>query len=320
MARRIVLMFPGQGSQYFHMGRELFEHFSVFRRAMVRMDHTLRELGRSSVLEQLYGDSRRPTDRFDDLLLTHPAIFMVEVALTETLLDLGLRVDAVVGASLGTYAAAVASGALEENAALAAVARQAATFQALCPAGAMIAILGDPALFARSGLAALSEMAACNYDAHFVVSTDMAHWPRVERLLDDLDTPYIKLPVDRAFHSRWIESAETHIASQLSTLTFRPPRIPFYCCAATDLLPTLGPERLWAVARQPINFQETTRAMERDGPNLYVDAGPSGTLATFLKHGLPKTSRSATRALLSPFGRDVDRLQELLSDSETVSG
>ena len=101
-AAETVFMFSGQGSQYFQMGRELFEKNETFRDWMIRLDDIPRHVSGKSVIEVLYSDVYGKGDRFDRTLLTHPAIFMVEYSLAETLVEAGVRPDMVLGVSLGS--------------------------------------------------------------------------------------------------------------------------------------------------------------------------------------------------------------------------
>src|SRR5690349_11489627 len=89
-APKTVFMFSGQGSQYFQMGKELFNKNDTFRTWMVRLDEIARRLAGRSVIETLYSEAHRKADRFDCTLLTHPAIFMVEYSLAQTLMQAGL--------------------------------------------------------------------------------------------------------------------------------------------------------------------------------------------------------------------------------------
>src|ERR1700733_6256349 len=76
-----VFMFSGQGSQYFQMGRVLFEKNDTFRHWMVQLDDVARKLLGRSVIDALYSSFHGKGDPFDRTLLTHPAIFMVEYTL-----------------------------------------------------------------------------------------------------------------------------------------------------------------------------------------------------------------------------------------------
>src|SRR5690554_5651172 len=98
-------MFAGQGSQYFGMGRELFDSHAAFRDCMIRLDGLFAEAGLPKTLAEIYRPDRRPSHAFDDLRFTHPAILMIELSLLETARAEGLQPDVVLGASLGEYAA-----------------------------------------------------------------------------------------------------------------------------------------------------------------------------------------------------------------------
>src|SRR5260370_1040196 len=117
-------MFSGQGSQYFQMGRELFEKNDTFRDWMVRLDDMARRLSGRSVIGILYSDLHGKGDPFDRTLLTHPAIFMVEYSLAQSLIHAGVCPDIVLGVSLGSFAAATVAGFIGVEDALTAVMRQ----------------------------------------------------------------------------------------------------------------------------------------------------------------------------------------------------
>jgi len=65
--------------------------------------------------------------------------------------------------------------------------------------------------------------------------------------------------------------------------------------------------------RRPIRFRESTARLEQRGACRYIDVGPAGTLATFLKYGLPATATSTVHSILTPFGFDQKNLAALLA-------
>lgn len=308
-----VFMFSGQGSQYFQMGRELFDYDSAFREWMIRLDGIAKEASGRSVIETIYSDARGKGDPFDRTLLTHPAIFMVEYSLAQSLIQAGIKPDMVLGASLGSFAAAAVADFIDVEDALKAVIRQAMAFEERCELGGMIAVLADPALFAEDFLSGRSELAAVNFSTHFVVSAGWNDLARIEAALKERDIGYQRLPVSFPFHSQWIEKAKAPFESFMRSIRSARGRLPLACCDQATILFDLSDDYFWNVVRRPIRFRETIERLEREGARRYIDLGPSGTLATFLKYVAPAITRSTAHAILTPYGLDRKNLAALLA-------
>ncbi len=303
-----VFMFSGQGSQYFHMGKPLFDGNSVFRHWLLKMDSVVQDRTSRSVVQALYNPIRNKSEPFDELSLSHPAIFMVEYALALTLIESGVRPDLVLGASLGTFAAAALAGAVSMEDALSAVIDQAAIIESCGTSGGMIAVLADAALFHDLGLSRHCDLAALNFPSHFAVSAPSQNLGAVEQILRQRGLVYQRIPVSYAFHSRWVDSAQAACMQRFRALPASRPEIPFICCAETGEIDSLTPEAWWQVIRKPIDFQATIARLQARGSFTYVDAGPSGTLATFLKYILPADAKPRVHSILGPFGRDAEAL------------
>jgi len=308
-----VFMFSGQGSQYFHMGRALYDCDHTFREWMIRLDGVAKEVSGLSVIEALYSGSRSKGDPFDRALLTHPAIFMVEYSLAQSVINAGVRPDIVLGVSMGSFAAAAVAGFIGVEDALTAVTRQAIALEECCEPGGMIAVLADPALFAEDFLTGRSELAAVNFSSHFVVSARRADLAEIEEALKERDIGYQRLPVSVPFHSQWIEGAKATFESFMRSIRLNRGRLPLACCDQSAILSDLSNDYFWNVVRRRIRFRETIEQLERDGPRRYIDLGPSGTLATFLKYVAPATTRSTAHAILTPYRFDRRNLAALLA-------
>jgi bacillaene synthase trans-acting acyltransferase len=171
MSSVIVFMYSGQGSQYYQMGRSLFEENNIFRTAMLKADQLYQDMTGSSVLKILYADQNTLGLPFIETLVTHPAIFMIEYALTEVLFSLNIRPNLVLGSSLGEFAAMVTAGVLSFETALTTVIKKAQILQQYCPPGGMMAILHNVELFdTHAWLYENAELAAINFDSHFVIA------------------------------------------------------------------------------------------------------------------------------------------------------
>jgi bacillaene synthase trans-acting acyltransferase len=308
-----VFMFSGQGSQYFQMGRELFDDNDTFREWMIRLDGIAQEVSGRSVIETLYSDARGKGEIFDRTLLTHPAIFMVEISLAQSLIHASVRPDIVLGVSLGSFAAAAVAGFISVEDALTAVTRQAIALEECCEPGGMIAVLADPALFAEDFLGGHSELAAVNFSSHFVVSARRAELAEIEGALMRRNIGYQRLPVSVPFHSQWMEGAKARFESFMRSMRLKRGRLPLACCDQAAILFDLSDDYFWNVVRRRIRFRETIERLEREGARRYIDLGPSGTLATFLKYVAPATTRSTAHAILTPYGFDRKNLAALLA-------
>ncbi|MGY0058375.1 ACP S-malonyltransferase [Streptomyces sp. LZ34] len=303
-----VFMFSGQGSQYYQMGRDLYGSEPVFAAAMDRMDAVVRtELG-ESVLSRMYDDGRSKAHPFLETAVTHPAIVMVELALAETLRAEGIQPDLLLGASLGEFTAGVLAGVLPEDECLRMLVRQARALDA-CPPGGMLAVLARQSLYEElSELRDGTELAARNYDQHFVVAGTEEALAAAEARLRALDIPYQRVPVERGFHSRLMDPAYHACAAAMAEVRPGPPGIPLVSSAVGGPVAALTPEHFWRVAREPIEFQRTVEALEARGPHRYLDLGPSGTLHNFVRNNLRPGSRSTSMPLLSPFGTNTHLL------------
>ncbi|QNP68364.1 ACP S-malonyltransferase [Streptomyces roseirectus] len=317
MTVRTVFMFSGQGSQTYQMGRELYDHEPVFKNALHRLDAELD----TSVLARLYDPARRVSEPFTDTAVTHPAIVMVEFALAETLLAHGVTPDVLLGASLGEFTAAVLAGVLEPGDCLRRLVRMARTADASAPGG-MLAVLTAPDLFHQDPeLHRELELAAHNYDAHYVVSGPLHALDRTQALLAARDIAHQRVPVAHAFHSRLMDPSRDAFDAVWADAEFRAPRIPLVSSATAGPLTEVTAGHLWRVAREPIEFAATVGELERGGPCLYLDAGPSGTLHNFVRAHLaarPGTG-SESMALLTPFTRDTRQLA-LVRDRAPAKG
>ncbi len=312
MAGATVFMFSGQGSQYYQMGKELFAQHAVFRDWMLRLDElAYRESGKR-VLDAIYSSAK--SEVFDRTLLTHPAIFMVEYALAQCLIHEGIRPDMVLGASLGSFAAAAVAGYVELEDAMRAVVGQAKAFEASCERGGMIAVLAEPLLYEEDFLRNHSAMAGVNLANHFVVSAAGHSLAFIEQNLRQQGVSHQRLAVSFAFHSPWIDPAREQFVSCMQTIAVRSGEIPIVCCARAATLSKLPEGFFWQVVCQPIHFKKTVDCLEQqDGPYRYIDVGPSGTMATFVKYNLSASSLSTGHSILTPFGRDRKNFDALLA-------
>jgi acyl transferase domain-containing protein len=309
----VIWMFSGQGSQYFNMGRDLYESDPVFRDWMNRCNAVVRRFRQASLLDAIY----RPADRslsadFIDLHDTHPALFSVQYSLAKTLLSRGMKPDLMLGYSLGEIIALSVGNALSLEAAIEALLGQANLFTTSARPGAMLAVLApslswDP----QTTLFADTWLAACNTPEHFVVSGVPDVIDQLQNRLQSREILYFRLPVPIAFHSPLIDSLEHLFHEKLGGLQLGELGYPLVSTACMSQMTHLPARFCWDVIRRPVRFQESIARLEARGPATYVDLGPSGTLAGFLRNLLSSGSKSSVYPLMTPFNRGGETLRRI---------
>jgi trans-AT polyketide synthase/acyltransferase/oxidoreductase domain-containing protein len=314
----IVFMFSGQGAQYYQMGKVLFREEPCFREWMHRLDKIVEKKSGVSVLEQLYHPDNRISTIFDRIRLTHPAIFMVEYAMARVLMEKGIRPGAVMGSSLGEFAAAAVAGVMGPEEALDLVVKQAEIIEASCPPGGMLTILHDPAIYHNTPLLyENSELTSVNYSSHFVISGKSEALQDIAAFLKKQDIGFQLLPVSFAYHSSLLDNAAGAYLDYLSSITFQSPVIPFISCMAGQVLDRIPPGYFWQIVRKPVVLPQALRSFEPNRDHVFLDLGPAGTMANFIKNNLAAHPHCFT--FMTPFGGELKRLGELEAFLATTS-
>lgn len=307
----VIFMYSGQGSQYYQMGRTLFDENAIFRHAMIHADDIYQHMTGLSVIKHLYGDPLNKGQPFTQTTISHPAIFMIEYALTQVLFAQNIIPDMVLGASLGEFMAAVVAGVINFEFALSAVIQQALILEQCLPGG-MLAILAEPNLYySQTFMRENSELAAINFNSHFVVAGSSHALSIISKKLDERDIVSQLIPVSKAFHSSMIDSARIPFLQAIESLAIHEATMPYVSCVEGGVLGAFKQEHFWNIARQPILFQRSIHQLEKKHAAIYIDLGPSGTLATFVKYNLAPDSQSRHFSILVPFGDDNKGLEKV---------
>ncbi|MGA6163607.1 ACP S-malonyltransferase [Amycolatopsis magusensis] len=308
---RTVFLFAGQGTQYHRMGHWAYRHQPEFRRVLDELDAVVREERGDSVVERLYHGGG-PGEPFDDFRFTQPGIFMLEYALARMLRSHGFVPDLVVGTSLGEVAASAVAGVADPVDCLRLLLRQAELFGRECPPGGMLAVLGEVSLFESDpGLHGRCELAAVNSPTNFVVAGTPGDLDAAERHLAAKGVLYQRLPVPYAFHSSHLEPVAESFTDLALGFSLRKPSVPLISGTTADLVVRPDAAHLWQVLRDPFDLDRTLDVVVDGQPSLYLDLGPSGSLANLVRARL--TEGSQALPLLSPFSTDGALIEKVLS-------
>ncbi|MEM9566770.1 MAG: beta-ketoacyl synthase N-terminal-like domain-containing protein, partial [Cyanobacteria bacterium P01_E01_bin.34] len=290
--RTVVFMFPGQGSQYTNMGRDLYESETLFRQEVDRCcDLLLPHLG-LDLRTVLYPQEpvAAQAKSLKDTALAQPALFVLEYALAKLWMQWGIRPQALMGHSLGEIVAACIAGVFELEDALALVAQRGRLMQS-CPAGAMLSVqLPEDKL--QSWLTSSLTLAVRNAPDLWVVSGVPEEVDRLETQLTQAGVTCRRLHVSHGFHSPLMASVREPLLEQLRTLKLKEPQIPFLSnLTGTWITPqeATKPDYWAKLLEHPVHFTETCAEILSDPHRSYLEVGPGRTLGTLLERHTEET-------------------------------
>lgn len=285
---RKAYLFPGQGSQFVGMGKELYE---ANPQAAKYFDDANDILGIDLKSIMFEG----PQETLKQTEFTQPAIFLHSVALYTTL---NAKPDMVAGHSLGEFSALVACGAVSFKDALQIVRRRGQLMQKAGNEhpGTMAAIIGMQDDAAENVCAEASEVTgkeviAANYNCpgQLVISGYQESVEKAVELAKENGARMAKLlPVSGAFHSSLMQPAYDGLKNQLEKLEINEPSCPIYsnytAKATTD--PAEIRSNLLNQLLNPVRWTQTLNNMNADGANSFVEVGPGKVLQGLVKRTL----------------------------------
>ena len=281
MTHSIAFLFPGQGSQFVGMGKELAENHAVARQTFEEADEAL-----GCKLSQICFEG--PEEKLKLTEITQPAILTTSVAAWRVVREKGLNAEYVAGHSLGEYSAHVAAGTLSFADAVRTVRHRGKYMQEAVPVGvgAMAAILGmaPDKVIALAKAAADGEVcqaANINSPEQIVISGNAGAVGRAIQLANEWGAKKaVSLPVSAPFHSALMQPAQDRLAVDLKALAFQDPSCPVVC--NVDAAPiTSGAAARDALVRQvtgAVRWEESMRRLIENGASVFIELGPGKVL------------------------------------------
>lgn len=276
-------VFPGQGSQFSGMAKDLHEN-NALAKDMLEKANSILGFRITDIMFSGTDEELKQTK------VTQPAIFLHSVVLSATLSD--FKPDMVAGHSLGEFSALVANQTLSFEDALVLVSKRAQAMQKACEAtpSTMAAVLGMDDAKVEEICASITDdvVVAANYNCpgQLVISGSVTGINKAVELLKAAGAKRaLVLPVGGAFHSPLMEPARVELEAAINATNFKQPICPVYQNVTAG--PVSNPDEirknLVAQLTAPVKWTQTVQKMTADGATHFVEVGPGKVLQGLVK-------------------------------------
>jgi len=312
----VVFMFPGQGSQYIGMGKNLYKLEPVFREEMEKGFILLEELTNENFRTFLFSTHDQKTP-IDQTRFVQPLLFLIEFALAKTLIALGVNPKYMIGHSVGEYVAACIAHVFSFEDAMRLVCERGALMSEL-PLGDMISVAISRAE-AEQFVGDLVSLAAVNNSEQTVLSGHPSAIGQVIETLLEREIAFVKLKTSHAFHSSMLDSVLDKYAEILSTIKFNKPILPFISNLTGKFITNdeaCSPEYWVRHMRETVRFFDGINTLVDEQPEIFfLEVGPGSTLSKLVQRRDKKVRPLMTFQTLGKVnhGDDVSCFYNLLA-------
>ena len=277
----IVFLFTGQGAQYVGMGKGLYETEPAFREALDDCDRLARPYMERGLIDVIFGRDGAG-ELIDDTTYTQPALFALEYAAAQMWRAWGVEPTAVMGHSVGEYAAACVAGMLSLDDAMRLIATRGRLMGALPRGGAMAAVFATEetvrAAIARD--AGRLDVAGVNGATNIVISGEAEALDAALARLAEQGVDTQRLNVSHAFHSALMDPILDEFARTAAEARFSPPTITLISNLTGRPMRDEGmqPDYWRRHLREAVRFSDSIATAQADGYRVFLEVGPAPIL------------------------------------------
>ena len=299
----LAFLFPGQGAQYLQMGKALYEHELVFRKAVDECSEILLDAYNYDIRNIIYpeNNSTEAENRLKDTQFTQPALFVVEYALSQLWMDWGIQPTLLCGHSIGEFVAAHLAGIFTLKDALLLVAIRGKLVSDL-PGGSMLSVRTTYDNLSKILPEGVS-VAAVNSDQLCVVSGEDKPIEAFVKILEEKEIPNRLLLTSHAFHSTMMDPVLEAFETEVKKVTLNIPRLPIVSTVTgtwlTDAEAT-NPIYWTNHLRATVRFSDAMEtALELDDIIL-LEVGPGRALTTLSQQKKKSKAATSIASLVTP--------------------
>ncbi|KAK3902976.1 conidial yellow pigment biosynthesis polyketide synthase [Staphylotrichum tortipilum] len=309
---KIVFAFTGQGAQFPGMGRQMMETFALFRTELRQLDHVARSLGFPSIMPVYMASENRSLDEFPPIQVQLASVCM-QMAMSRLWASWGIVPVAVIGHSLGEYAALNVAGVLSDSDTVYLVGTRAQLLQDLCSRGthSMLVVRGSASTITAALGTTPHQIACMNSPIETVLAGPDQEIATASRVLNDTGIKTTKLPIPYAFHSSQVDPILQPFEKAAASVRYLEPKCPVLCPLNGTLVTaegTFGAAYLGRHCREPVNLVQALQSARESGlmtdQSILLEVGPHPAVSGMVKATLgPRTT--VISALNRKSARDV---------------
>lgn len=277
----LAFIFTGQGAQAVNMGRQLYLTHPQFQQTLNQCHEILEPVLERPLLDILFPE-QTPADPAESLIhqtaYTQPALFAIEYALAKLWMSWGVKPSALLGHSVGEYAAACIAGVFTVEEGLRLIAQRGRLMQSLPRNGAMAAVFAPEAQVADmlEPYRDTAAIAAVNGPAATVISGEAAAIAEITDTLRDRQIKVTPLTVSHAFHSPLMAPILDEFRRVAESVTYARPSIPCISAKTGEFITDdLATAEYWTQhIRHPVRFYDAMRTAEQQHYTVFLEIGP----------------------------------------------
>ena len=280
----IVFMFPGQGAQFFHMGKVLYQEEQEFQLAVDECVEKANGYVEFDIRNLLFGAEENIEMIQNNTASVQILLFVIEYAIAKTLIFYHILPDVMIGHSVGEYVAACIAGAISLSDAIYLIVKRGSLMERMNE-GIMVSVFlnEEKTKSVIQGFESVS-IAAVNDRKSTVISGNISDMKAILQKLENENIIYCKLRNKHAFHSKAVEDIKEEFLDAMKKIQFHKVRIPVISNVNGKLVEEFSKRYFIKHLESTVRFMEgiqTINKMYCDA--VYLEIGPGCTLSTFVK-------------------------------------